>query len=82
VFLSGRSYHVAESVPQEIALPDGATLEDALGALAQAMPSGERLPESSLVAVSGMHVGTVQSHGPRTLRDGDELAIVVPVAGG
>ena len=57
-------------------------MDEALGVLAALMPEGKSLPKSCLVAVSGAHVGTVASHRPRVLRDGDELVLIAPVAGG
>jgi hypothetical protein len=81
LFVSGRSYHAAERLPDELALDQHATLEDALLAVAALLPPGGLSPEA-LVSVSGEHVGTVSRHTPRSLRDGDELVVIVPVAGG
>jgi molybdopterin converting factor small subunit len=82
LFISGRNYNLADGIPDHLTLPEGATLDDALGALAGLLPGGTRLPASCLVAVSGRHCGTVASHSPEKLRDGDELVILTPVAGG
>jgi molybdopterin converting factor small subunit len=82
VVVSGRNYHWAEAIPDRLTLADGCSLDAALEALAAAMPEGQRLPQSCLVAVSGLHVGTLGSHRPHVLRDGDELLVLAPVAGG
>ncbi len=82
LFISGRNYNLAEGVPDRLTLPDGATLDDALEALADVLPEGTRLPASCLVAVSGRHCGTVGSHEAEKLRDGDDLVVLAPVAGG
>lgn len=82
VVLSGRNYHLADRIPPQLALPEGATVDDALDTLAGMLPSDQRLPDSCLLALSGVHVGTVAQHPRRELRDGDELVLIAPVAGG
>ena len=82
LFISGRNYNLAEGIPDRLTLPDGATLDDALKALAALLPGETWLPASCLVALSGRHCGTVANHLPEKLRDGDELVILAPVAGG
>jgi molybdopterin converting factor small subunit len=82
VVLSGRNYELADSVPAQLTLPEGASLDDALRALAQLVPGQRGLPASGLGAVSGTHLGTVERHRPQVLHDGDELLVLVPVAGG
>jgi molybdopterin converting factor small subunit len=82
VVISGRSYDAAESVPEELSLPDGASVDDALEELARLLPEGRPLPSSCLVAVSGKHLGTLASHQPHALAEGDELVVIAPVAGG
>ena len=82
LFISGRNYNLAEGIPDRMSLPDGATLDDALEALKGLLPGGTWLPASCLVAVSGRHCGTVASHSGEKLRDGDELVVLAPVAGG
>jgi sulfur carrier protein ThiS len=82
VVISGRNYDAAQGVPDELTLPDGTSLDDALTALAGRLCNADRLPESCLVAVSGVHVGTVGRHAGRALREGDELMLFSPVAGG
>lgn len=82
VVISGRNYDLAESIPEYLTLSDGSSVDDALQALAELFPEGRPLPESCLVAVSGLHLGTVRSHMPRQLQDGDELVLIAPVAGG
>ncbi|MFH1269106.1 MAG: MoaD/ThiS family protein [Planctomycetota bacterium] len=82
VVISGRSYETAESVPEHLTLPDACSLDDALRSLAEFLPAGRTLPSSCLVAVSGTHLGTLGNHASRELRDGDELVVIAPVAGG
>lgn len=82
LFISGRNYTLAEELPDRLTLPEDATLDDALDALAALLPGGKRLPASCLVAISGRHCGTVASHSAEKLRDGDELVVLAPVAGG
>jgi molybdopterin converting factor small subunit len=82
LILSGRGYDRSCGVPNEMTLPDGSTLDDALVALRRLMPDDGELPASCLIAVSGVHLGTLGSHAPRTLKDGDELVVIAPVAGG
>lgn len=80
VVITGRNYHALGNAPVELDLPEGSTVEQALQAVAQHL--GSPLPETCLVAVSGVHLGTVQNHVPRELRGGDELLLLAPVAGG
>ena len=82
LMVSGRNYHAAMQLPDELDLPDDATLDGALAQLADLMPAGAGLSPNSLVAVSGTHVGTLAAHPNKDLRDGDELVVVAPVAGG
>lgn len=82
VVITGRGYDAAANVPERLTLPDGCGLDEALRTVAAMMPGEKGLPESCLVAVGGNHLGTVSSHGPCVLRDGDELMIIAPVAGG
>lgn len=82
LIFSGRQYNVAQYLPKDLTLPDGASLDDALQALASLLPADQGLAASCMVAVSGTHLGTVASHRPRVLRDGDELLVLAPVAGG
>lgn len=82
IVLTGRSYHAAGSLPDELSLPGNATLNDALAALRDAASSDELLPASCLIAVSGQHVGTIAEHEATPLKEGDELLFLAPVAGG
>jgi molybdopterin converting factor small subunit len=60
----------------DLALPAGATVRDALAHL-RALPGGDSLPPSPLVAVNLRYV-----RADVALAAGDELAIIPPVAGG
>jgi hypothetical protein len=82
VVIAGRGYPAAEPFPGHLTLADGCSLDEALQTLAALAPAGRGLAGSCLVAVSGSHLGTVRSHRPCVLRDGDELTIIAPVAGG
>ncbi|MGD0901186.1 MAG: MoaD/ThiS family protein [Thermoguttaceae bacterium] len=82
IVLSGRNYDAGEAIPAELTLAEGASLDDALAALAGHLPGGNSLPATCLVAVSGTHLGTLGGHRPRLLRDGDEVLLLTPVAGG
>ena len=82
IVLTGRSYHTTTTLPDVLSLPDEASLEDALDALRQAASKEEVLPSSCLIAISGQHVGTIADHEDHTLKDGDELLFLSPVAGG
>jgi len=79
---SGRNYDIADSLPDCLTLQEGANVTDAIDAVERLLPSGASLPASCLVTVSGVHLGTVSQHAPRTLHDGDELVLIAPVAGG
>jgi molybdopterin converting factor small subunit len=80
--VTGRAYHTAEHLPDELDMPDGASLDDVLSTLVEQCAPGSGLSGSCLVAISGRHLGTLASHEPAILRDGDELALIAPVAGG
>lgn len=82
VAVSGRSYDAVAKLPEHLTLPEGASVDDALGAVAGLLPEGKRLPESCLIAVSGAHLGTLGNHRGHVLGEGDELVIIAPVAGG
>ena len=60
----------------EAALPAGATVGDALEYL-RALPGGKELPPRPLCARNLSHVGLETA-----LADGDELAVLPPLAGG
>ncbi len=61
----------------EISLPPGATVGDLLDELRRQVPESAALPDRPLCAVNLSHV--LASH---VLRDGDEIAILPPLAGG
>jgi molybdopterin converting factor small subunit len=82
VLVSGRGYDVAENVPIAWDVAEGTMLGDLLVSANARLPSGRSLPPSCLIAVSGVHVGTVARHPALELKDGDEIALIAPVAGG
>ncbi len=61
----------------EIAVPPGSTVATLLAEVRRVVPGAERLPERMLCAVNLVHVLPTQ-----VLRDGDEVAILPPLAGG
>jgi len=61
----------------ELALRNGATVADLLATLRIQVPGFAQLPARLLCAVNLVHVLPSQ-----TLRDGDEVAILPPLAGG
>ncbi|HWP36876.1 MAG TPA: MoaD/ThiS family protein [Gemmatimonadales bacterium] len=58
-------------------LPPTATVADAVRELRERLPGGRALPERPLVAVNQAHARSTQP-----LTDGDELALLPPLAGG
>jgi len=82
IIITGRAYHATASLPDELTLPDSATLDDALAALAELSPDDQPLSDNCIVALSGRHLGTLGTHETAPLTDGDELALIAPVAGG
>lgn len=82
VVISGRSYDAAQTIPEHLTLPDGASVDDAIEAIKGILAEGRALPDSCLVAVSGTHLGTLGSHRATALEENDELALIAPVAGG
>lgn len=82
VFLSGRRYDTADSLPRELSLPDGCSLGVALKTLLDLLPAEQHPAGSCLVAVSGAHMGTLAKHRETVLHHGDELLLLSPVAGG
>lgn len=79
LLMTGHLYHAAESLPDHVELTAEATLDDALQWLAEQVGD---LPPSCLVAVNGRHLGTLDKHRESPLNEGDELALIAPVAGG
>lgn len=80
--VTGRAYHTAAALPRELELPDGSLLSEAIGEVNERLGAEAQLPASCLIAVAGQHLGTVGGFEDRGLRDGDELTLVAPVAGG
>lgn len=79
---SGRGYDAVAKLPAEIPLTDGDDIDQLIAAVNQLLPDDRPLPRSAVVAVAGRHLGTVGQHAPQALREGDEVVIVAPVAGG
>jgi molybdopterin converting factor small subunit len=60
----------------ELDLPDGSTAGDAVTSISR-LPGGSTLPPAPLVAVNLAYAAAAAP-----LKDGDEIAIIPPVAGG
>ena len=82
IVFTGRGYDAGAELPPQLELPAGATTVAALQEIRRRLPADRDLPPSCLVAVQGRHLGTVGGHAPRELRDGEELVLIAPVAGG
>jgi len=80
--VTGRSYHLTKNIPSQLELDAGSGLGEAISTINDHLPTEQPLPQSCLIAVGGKHVGTVGTHPPTDLNDGDELVIIAPVAGG
>ena len=68
---------IAGSDEFELVLPEGMTALDAVNALRAGRPALENLPARPVVAINRTYAALEE-----TLRDGDELALLPPVAGG
>jgi|GEM_PF-812132 len=82
LIISGRGYDAAQHVPAQWNVPESTTLATLIQSVQERMPVGHKLAPSCLVAVSGTHLGTLARHTPRELREGDEVVLIAPVAGG
>jgi molybdopterin converting factor small subunit len=60
-----------------VALPDGATVSTLLDRIAELEPGIAAALEAALPVVRGTHAGRAQE-----LSEGDEVALLIPVAGG
>lgn len=80
--VTGRGYHAAESLPDQWEVPDHATVDDLMRLVMERYGDGAGWSATCLIAVAGRHLGTVASHEPAALRDGDEVTLIAPVAGG
>ena len=80
--VTGRGYHAAESLPDPWEVPSHATVDDVLGLLVERYGDRPGWSPTCLIAVAGRHLGTVASHEPAVLREGDEVTLIAPVAGG
>lgn len=65
------------STELEFAMPESSTVADAVRLIRDTVPNGNVLPEQPLVAVNLEHVKL-----DHILHDGDELALLPPLAGG
>ncbi len=82
VIISGRAYHTMQDVPESLDLAGAATLDDALARIGDHLSDHEQLPPTAMIAVGGKHVGTLARHESCDLSDGDDIVLIVPVAGG
>jgi molybdopterin converting factor small subunit len=82
LIVTGRAYHQAASLPTELQLCEGSTLQDALAQINALTGNDSPLSTSCLIALGGRHCGTMGRYENRALTDGDELTLIAPVAGG
>ena len=75
LFASYADWTGRESV--ELSLATAATVADVVQHLRAAVPSGNRIPERPLAAVNAVQVGL-----DAAISDGDEVALLPPLAGG
>ena len=80
--ITGRGYHRAARLPDELDLPEGAKVDEALSQVNALLGEEGGLPASCLIAVDGQHVGSVEAHRNEPLRENSELTFIAPVAGG
>jgi molybdopterin converting factor small subunit len=73
----GRYAELAGRDVLELTIPAGATVADAVRGVRAGLPPGSGLPERPLVAVNLEHAPL-----DTPLADGDELALLPPLAGG
>jgi len=77
VLFFGRLKDLAGREKESIQLPDGATLNDALGELGKQVPGLEALLPSIAMAINQEYAGPESK-----LKSGDEIALLPPVSGG
>jgi molybdopterin converting factor small subunit len=82
VVSTGRGYDQTEDLPEQLEVPDGASLDVVLAAINDKLPQDQPLADSCLIVVDNRHVGTLAQHDPVSLSDGSELMLIAPVAGG
>lgn len=75
--LFGRYAELAGARDATLAVPAGATVAEVLEALRRQVPGAEALPAVPLVAVNCQHAAL-----DWRLADGDEVAVLPPLAGG
>jgi molybdopterin converting factor small subunit len=78
IVVAGRGYDAEHRLPPELDLPAGSTIQNAL----ERLGGGVDLPTTCLVIVSGVHVGTLGGFTDQPLKEGDEVLLLAPVAGG
>lgn len=78
----GHGYHQASDWPEQIEVPAGADVTQAVKALQNLAVEPLSLPPTCLVIVNGRHLGTIAHCDACTLTAGDELTLLAPVAGG
>ena len=82
VLFTGRSYQASGKLPDQLELPEGSLVSEALVNVQTRLSESDQLPQSCLLSVSGQHLGTIAKFKDRPLRGGDELVLIAPVAGG
>jgi len=82
LLVTGRRYHQAVSLPDVLEFAEGACLSDALNSVNELLPENVKLEDSCLLAVNGLHVGSVSDYQNAPLTENAELVVFAPVAGG
>jgi hypothetical protein len=77
----GRGYDAA-ALPPALELPAGTTSDAAMAEINRLLPPGRSISPACLLAVRGQHLGTAARHAAVELKEGDELLLIAPVAGG
>ena len=75
--LFGKYAEVVGAETAAVDLPDGSSVAAALARLREILPRGESIPLKTMVAINQEHALPT-----RVLVDGDELALLPPLAGG
>lgn len=77
VRLFARYAEVAGVEEMELQVPEGAAARDVVRELRQSLPSGHLIPEEPLAAIDREHASLDDQ-----IREGQELALLPPLAGG
>lgn len=82
LLVTGRRYHQAVSLPDELEVAAGGCVRDALDSVNELLPEAVKLEDTCMLAVNGSHVGSVADFQNVPLTENAELVVFSPVAGG